>query len=372
MNVSSPLFELYQFGGRRLKSRVVMAPMTRNKSPGGVPGPDVAEYYRSRAEGGVGLIISEGTYIDHPAANGYVRVPAFHGKAALEGWQRVLDGVHAAGTAMIPQLWHVGSVRRPGMEPDPSVPGCGPVSVIEDGREVVVGMTHADIREVVASFARAASDARRLGFDGVEIHGAHGYLIDQFFWAETNRRQDEYGGPAIENRVRFAEEIVKAVRAAVGPGFPIVFRFSQWKSGRYDARIFESVRDLQALLDPLVAAGVDLFHVSTRRFWEPAFDGMPDTLAALTRKLSGRPVIGVGSVGLDKPHESRVAGSRSTFQAAATDVDRVLAALQAREFDLVAVGRALLAEPMWVDKVRAGRFQEIRGLDQEAYRTLVV
>ena len=119
------LFEPFVLGRSVLRNRIVMAPMTRNHSPRGVPGPDVADYYRRRAEGGVGLIITEGTCIDHPGANGYRDVPAFFGDAPLSGWRRVVEAVHGAGARIMAQLWHVGAIRRPGMEPVPSVPGFG-------------------------------------------------------------------------------------------------------------------------------------------------------------------------------------------------------------------------------------------------------
>ncbi len=141
-------------------------------------------------------------------------------------------------------------------------------------------MTQADIDDVVAAFAKAAADAERVGFDGVELHGAHGYLIDQFLWAGTNRRTDAYGGDPVA-RTRFAVEIVQAVRSAVSPGFPVVFRFSQWKADHYDARLAETPEELEAILTPLATAGVDAFHASTRRYWLPEFDGSDLNLAKL-------------------------------------------------------------------------------------------
>jgi 2,4-dienoyl-CoA reductase-like NADH-dependent reductase (Old Yellow Enzyme family) len=134
--------------------------------------------------------------------------------------------------------------------------------------------------------------------DGVEIHGAHGYLIDQFFWEGSNRRDDEYGGD-LAGRSRFAIELIQAVRAAVGPDFPIIFRFSQWKQQDYTARLVQTPQALAAFLQPLSEAGVDIFHCSTRRFWEPEFDGSELNLAGWTRQLTGKPTITVGSVGLD-------------------------------------------------------------------------
>ncbi|NOZ94074.1 MAG: NADH:flavin oxidoreductase [Acidobacteria bacterium] len=363
-----PLFSPFPLGTTTLPNRIVMAPMTRSMSPGGVPTPEVAAYYRRRTEGGVGLIITEGTAIDHPAAAGYPAVPRIHGEDALAGWRRVVDEVHAAGGAIVPQLWHVGSVRQRGMEPDPEVPGYGPSAVPHPGVENAdppVEMREADIAEVIDAFARAAADARATGFDGVEIHGAHGYLIDQFFWERTNRRTDRWGGD-LTARSRFALEIVRAVRRAVGPDFPVIFRFSQWKSGGYDARLVETPEELERFLAPFVDAGVHIFHASTRRYWEPEFPGSDLNLAGWTRKLTGRPAITVGSVGLDTDFFGAFRGA----SAQPTGIDDLLRRLEAGEFDLVAVGRALLADPQWPHKIREGRLDEIAPFTPECLKTL--
>ena len=361
------LFRPFPYGRQQLRNRVVMAPMTRGGCPGGVPGADVVDYYRRRAAGSVGLIVTEGTYIDHPAANGYVDVPAFFG-AALAGWRKVVEAVHAEGALIAPQLWHVGSVRRPPMQPVAGVPGMGPDEIRENGQVVVARMTPDDIRAVTASYARAARAARELGCDGVEIHAAHGYLLDEFIWTAANHRTDEYGGP-LANRSRFAVEVVQAVRAAVGADFPIQFRWSQWKMSDYGVRIADSPAELQALLGPLAAAGVDLFHVSTRRFWEPAFAGSDETLAACTRRMTGKPVIAVGSVGMAAQHESGKLEWRKDRGSAIAHLDRLEAALAADAFDLLAVGRGLLANPDWADKVRAGALDQLLPLTEAHLQT---
>lgn len=355
------LFTAYPFGRTNLRNRLVMAPMTRRHSPDGVPGRDVAAYYARRARGGIGLIVTEGTTIDHPAANGYPDVPRFFGADALAGWAAVVEAVHAAGAAIIPQLWHVGNVRRPGIEPDPTVPGIGPVEIIEDGEVVVKAMAEADIAAVVEAYARAAADAKAVGFDGVEIHGAHGYLLDSFIWRETNRRVDRYGGPAA-NRIRFAAEVVSAMRDAVGSEFPIVYRFSQWKSGNYEARIADTPNELAALLRPLAEAGVDVFHASTRRFWESAFDGSELTLAGWAQQLTGKPAILIGSVGLDRVHETRALRNPENTTVGTTGIARLLEIVAEQDIALVALGRALLADAEWANKIAAGRDSDIRGL----------
>jgi 2,4-dienoyl-CoA reductase-like NADH-dependent reductase (Old Yellow Enzyme family) len=211
------LFRPFQLRGLQVPNRIVMAPMTRSRSPERVPGADVAAYYRRRAEGGVGLIMTEGTYVDHPAAGFDPSVPNFCGERALAGWRRVAEEVHAAGGLIFPQLWHVGMLVSAGQKPAEGLAPIGPQS-----------MAQADIDAVIEAFAKGARDAKTLGFDGVELHGAHGYLIDQFFWEQTNQRTDRYGGD-LASRARFAVDIIQEVRKRVGPDYPLVLRWSQWK-----------------------------------------------------------------------------------------------------------------------------------------------
>ena len=271
------LFRPFDGGGLRLPNRIVMAPMTRCFSPGGVPGENVAAYYRRRAEGGVGLIVTEGAWIPHWAASNDDSAPRFHGEDALAGWKRVVEQVHGAGGRIAPQLWHVGLSRKPDVEnlyvqqTDYSR-AVSPSGILDIGNKVSEPMAEAEIEAVAAAYAQAAADAERLGFDGVELHGAHGYLIDQFFWAETNWRADRYGGDQVA-RTRFAVEVVRAIRARVARDFPLIFRFSQWKLQDYAARMIDTPAGLEAFLAPLVDAGVDVFHCSQRRFWLPEFEG---------------------------------------------------------------------------------------------------
>ncbi|MCW3149919.1 NADH:flavin oxidoreductase [Stutzerimonas stutzeri] len=361
------LFQPFELGSLHLPTRVVMAPMTRSFSPNGVPPADVVEYYRRRAASGVGLIITEGTTVGHAAANGYPQVPRFYGADALAGWKLVVEAVHAAGGRIVPQLWHVGNVRRIGTEPEANVPGYGPMEKRKDDQVVVHGMTKQDIQDVIAAFAQAARDAQAIGMDGVEIHGAHGYLIDQFFWEGSNQRTDEYGG-SLANRSRFAIELIEAVRAAVGPDFPIIFRFSQWKQQDYSARLVQTPEQLGEFLAPLSAAGVDIFHCSTRRFWEPEFEGSELNLAGWTRQLTGKPTITVGSVGLDDEFLQFMVKTDKVAQPA--NIEGLLERLNRQEFDLVAVGRALLVDPDWAQKVREGRMQDILPFSREALKTL--
>jgi 2,4-dienoyl-CoA reductase-like NADH-dependent reductase (Old Yellow Enzyme family) len=354
-----------------LANRVVMAPMTRNFSPAGVPGADVAAYYRRRAEAGVGLILSEGTVIDRPASRNLPRIPFFHGAAALAGWQAVIDGVHAAGGRMGPQLWHTGSTYGGDKAWDQGGPIDSPSGLVAPGQPRGEPMTDAAIADTIAAFGRAAADAKRLGFDTFEIHGAHGYLIDQFFWDGTNRRTDRWGGATLPERSRFAVEVVKAARAAVGPDFPILMRISQWKQQDYAARLAATPDEMTAWLAPLVEAGVDILHCSQRRFWEPEFPAIDGdkglNFAGWAKKLTGAATISVGSVGLTGEFLSAFKGESSR----PASLDGLVERLERDEFDLIAVGRALLADPDWLTKVKAGDTADFKDFSPKAFGELV-
>ena len=356
----SPLLEQADVAGLHLRNRLVMAPMTRQFSPGGIPGEDVVAYYRRRASS-LGLLITEGTYVDHRSAGTSDRVPRFFGAEALAAWRKVAGAVHAEGAAIFPQLWHLGAQRKAGAPPFPDAAVVSPSGLNAAGQAVGEPASARTLAEIAASFARAAADARAAGFDGVELHGAHGYLLDQFHWPATNRRTDAYGGD-VAGRVRFSAEVAAAVRAAVGPDFPVAFRFSQWKVGQYDARIAQTPDELAAFLTPLADAGVSLFHVSTRRYWQPAFEGSDRTLAGWTRHLSGLPVIAIGSVGVATQFQ---AGPDEDAQPTLT-LAPLVDLFRRGEFDLVALGRAVLADPAWASKLAGARLAEIRPYDKSA------
>ncbi|WP_067689040.1 NADH:flavin oxidoreductase [Nocardia jejuensis] len=352
--------------GLTVPNRIVMAPMTRMFSPGGVPGEDVRSYYARRAAAGVGLIVTEGTYVGHDSAGQSDRVPRFHGEDQLAGWAKVVQDVHAAGGKIVPQLWHIGMVRNDGDGPFVDAPAVGPSGIRVDGTEPTGrAMTRTDLDDVIGAFAQAAADAERIGFDGVELHGAHGYLLDQFLWSHTNRRTDSYGGDAVA-RTTFAAEIVAAVRAVVSPEFPVIFRYSQWKQEAYNARLAETPQELEAILAPLAAAGVDAFHASTRRYWLPEFEDSDLNLAGWTKKLTGLPTITVGSVGLDGDFLRAFTGVGAELG----NLDNLVDRMERDEFDLVAVGRALLQDPEWAAKVLAGRMDELKPYDAAALNTL--
>jgi 2,4-dienoyl-CoA reductase-like NADH-dependent reductase (Old Yellow Enzyme family) len=363
----APLFEPFVTRGLVCRNRVAMAPMTRCFSPGGVPGEDVARYYARRAEGGVGLIFTEGSGVDHPAAVGdgglgEDDIPLLDGTAASAGWRRVIDEVHAAGGKIISQLWHQGPLRAGG-GPHPEAPSVRPSGIWgPEGRRAPLPrryrermlartkpVSEGEAQDIIDAFGRSAANAVSLGFDGLAIHGAHGYLIDAFLWDQTNRRTDRFGGD-LSARTTFAVEIIRACRTAAGDALPIVFRWSQWKLQDLDARLVDTPTELATLLTPLADAGVDIFDVSTREFDKPAFAGSTLTLAGWTRRVTGLPTICVGGIGLDKDlYASFREGSHGY-----DNVPRAAELVAAAECDLVAVGRALLLDPDWLQKARQG------------------
>lgn len=362
---TSALFKPFTCKTLDLPNRLVMAPMTRSFSPGGTPTEDVARYYARRAAAEVALIISEGTGVRRPVSLNDPNIPRFHGEEALAGWRGVVEAVHAAGGLMAPQLWHVGAVKGQG-DWSPPGPYDSPSGLSGPGQSLGAAMTGEEIADTIDAFAAAASDAKAIGFDAVELHGAHGYLIDQFFWEGTNVRDDAFGGPSIVERGRFAAEILAAVRAAVGPSFPVIIRLSQWKQQDFTARLAPTPKDMEAWLRPLVDAGADMLHCSQRRFWEPEFEGSDLNFAGWAKKLTGVPTITVGSVGLSGDFFGAFMGESSK----PASLDELERRLDRGDFDLVAVGRALLQDAQWVQKIRQGREDELMDFERSALVTL--
>lgn len=353
------LFSPFSIKSLTLKNRIAMSAMTRGFSAGGVPGGDVAAYYRTRAEGGVGLIITEAVAVERKAASELPGIPIFHDPKAQEGWSTVVAGVHGAGGRIAAQLHHAGALRDPVKMEAPNVPNDEPNT-----------MSDADILDTIGAFARAARIAKKIGFDAVEVHGANGNLIDQFLWKGRNTRSDRWGGSVLA-RTSFATEILKAIRAEVGVDFPVLFRISQFKQGAFDAKIAETPKEFGVIVSALADAGADAFHASQRRFWEPAFDGSTLNLAGWAKRLSGKPAITVGSVGLNGPDITDLLTGKGA-NAGPAGLDELRSQIAQGDFDLVAVGRALLTDPGWTNKVRDGRLQDLRGFDLASLHSLVV
>lgn len=221
--MTEALFTPLQAGALHLKNRVVMAPLTRNRAlpDGNVPGPLAVDYYRQRA--GAGLIISEGTQISH-VGQGYAWTPGIYSPAQIAGWRPVTEAVHGAGGRIVAQIWHVGRVSHTSLQPGGAAP-VGPSALSADSKtfdgtgfvttSVPRALELSEIPGILADYAAAARNALEAGFDGVEIHAANGYLIDQFLRPSANQRTDAYGG-SVENRTRFLAEVVETVAGAIG------------------------------------------------------------------------------------------------------------------------------------------------------------
>jgi len=305
------------------------------------------------------LIVTEGTYPPDPTAGFDPKVPRLHGEAALNGWRHVVEEVHAASGHIFSQIWHLGMQVSSG---PPPAEGQHPV-----GPSGEYAMSQAEIDFAIQAYGQAAASAREVGFDGVELHAAHGYLVDQFFWEKTNQRTDGYGGSLVK-RTRFGVEAIREIRRRVGAEYPVALRFSQWKIDDYDAKIVTTPAELEQFLKPLVDAGVDIFHCSTRRFWEPEFEGSNLNLAGWTKKLTGKPTITVGSITLGADVMTSF-GSPGAIRV--TGIDDMLDRLERGEFDLVAVGRALIANPNWAAQIKAGAIADLLPFDRTVLATLV-
>lgn len=367
--MTSPLFKPLKIKSLNLPNRIVMAPMTRSKSPGGVPGEDVADYYARRAAADVGLIVTEGTTVKRGGSSNDPNVPNFYKPDALAGWKRVVEKVHAVNGLIAPQLWHQGMMRKPGTGPEPDAPTDSPSGITHSGKQVFEAPTSAEVDDMVMAYANAAGEAVRLGFDAIEIHGAHGYLIDEFFWDVMNKRDDRFGG-SLPERATFAGDIIKETRKQVGPDVAIILRFSQWKQQDYTARLAQTPAEFEAFLKVFVDAGVDVLHASQRRYWTAEFPDVDGenglNTAGWAKKLTGLPSITVGSVGLTGDFEKAFRGEGATVR----KLDDLEARLDKGEFDLVAVGRALLQDPDWAKKVREGRISELTNYDAKSLATL--
>ncbi len=365
----APLFKPLTVRGLTIPNRIVMAPMTRSFCPDGVPGQEIAGYYRRRAEAGTGLITTEAIGADHPAALGDAGLgekdlPELAGKSAIAGWKNVVDQVHSAGGKIIPQIWHQGAMRIQESSRHPDSPSISPSGIWGPlGRMTSTDpryfpspeepskppMTEEDIEDVIEGFVRTARNAVSIGFDGIALHGGHGYLIDSFFWSETNRRHDRWGGD-IRRRMEFGVQLVKRIRAAIGEQKPIFFRFSQWKQQDFRASLAASPQELELVLGPLADAGVDLFDASVRYFNTPAFAGSELTLAGWAKKLTGKLSGAVGGVGVGKG----MYDTANQGTVAINNLSLVAERFKREEFDVVSVGRAMLDAPDWTRSARLG------------------
>ncbi len=363
--MTNPMFKPFNCKGLSLPNRIVMAPMTRSQSPGGIPTQAVADYYARRASADVGLIITEGTTINRGGASNDPNIPEFYGEKPLAGWKAVADKVHAVGGKIAPQIWHMGLMRKAGTGAYPDATSDSPSGITHKGKLVTYVPSEADIADMVMAYADAAGQAARLGFDTVELHGAHGYLIDQFFWDAMNIREDRFGGDLV-GRANFAADIIRECKKQMPDDMPLILRFSQWKQQDYTVRLADTPQKLEDFLRVFVDAGIDILHCSQRRFWETEFDGSDLNLAGWAKKLTGLPTISVGSVGLSGDFIGSFGGETSKT----VPLEQLYERMERGEFDLIGIGRAILQDPNWAAKVKADRMDELETFTPAALESL--
>lgn len=348
------LFQKVKLGSTELENRVSVAPMTRTSAtPEGLATGQMASYYTSFARGGFGLIITEGIYPDQKYSQGYFNQPGITDEEQTAAWKKVVDSVHQAGAKIFAQLMHAGALSQGNRFMENSI---GPSSVQPKGEQMQFyggsgsfpkpkEASKEDIQDVIKGFTEAAVRAKTAGFDGVEIHGANGYILDQFLTDYTNQRTDEYGG-SIENRVRLLVEVSNAVREAVGEDFTVGIRISQGKVNDYEHKWVEKEKEAEIIFGQLGKAPLDFIHVTEYEAWQPAFpegegtaaadsafgDGGP-SLAALAKKYGKQPVIANGH--LEKP-------------------ELAVSIVEKGEADVVSLGKGALANHDWVKKVKEG------------------
>ncbi|WP_433158588.1 tRNA-dihydrouridine synthase [Kribbella sp. CA-247076] len=304
--MTHPALQPARLGSHDLTNRLAVAPMTRvSASPDGVPTLEMADYYAEFAAGGFGLVITEGIYPDTAYSQGYFNQPGLATGEHVEGWRAVTARVHAAGRPIVAQLMHAGALSQgsaygtervgpsavqPLGEMMPEYGGSGPWTAPRE-------LTVAEINDVVDGFVAAAANARAAGFDGIEIHAANGYLLDQFITVYTNRRSDSYGGP-VANRIRLTAEVTAAIKAAVPGDFLVGVRLSQTKVNDFEYRWPGGARDGEIIFEALAGAGASYLHIASEgRNWldTARLDG-GQTITGLARRISGLPVIANGGM----------------------------------------------------------------------------
>lgn len=334
MTNTHPALASVRLGTFELANRLAVAPMTRvSAAADGTPTDAMADYYAEFARGGFGLVITEGTYTDTTHSQGYLNQPGLATDTHVAGWRPVTGAVHAAGMPIVAQLMHAGALSQGNSH---GVGTIAPSAVAPRGSmlEEYGGsgawptpheMNAADIEAVIAGFVDAAARARAAGFDGVEIHAANGYLLDQFLTTYTNHRTDEHGG-AVANRIRPAAQIARAVRTAVGADFLVGVRLSQTKVNDFEYRWPGGVRDAEVIFAALADTGIDYLHIASegRNFIDGARLDDGRTITAAARQVTGLPVIANGGM-----HE----------KTQAADV------LDDGHADVLSIGRGALANP---------------------------
>ena len=332
-----PIFSQFTLKNFRLKNRLGVAPMTRMSSvKDSIPRQDVLEFLVRRAQNGAALVYTEAIVTDYESAQGYPGQARLVTKRQIEAWKPVVKAMQAEGAVAIMQMFHCGRVAWPEVNPagrtiapspliprDPNPLNGKPYPVPDE-------MSQFDIDHVIFGFVDTAKGAIAAGFDGVEIHGAHGYLINEFLSAYSNQRHDAYGG-SVGNRYRFAHEIIQAVAPVIPPDKLLTFRISDWGIVDMDVSLFRTKEEYQQIISLLSREPLDAISVSTYDFQKKAF-GTDRNMAQLTREVTSLPLMICGKI-----------YDRATVETALKDADIALSA------------KSMLLNPDWVEDVRQGK-----------------
>jgi len=332
---TSKLIEPVTVGAWNLQTRTAMAPMTRcfADDATGVVGDDVAAYYRRRAADGIGLIITEGIVVS-PRGKGNQGIPGLYTQEQINGWKKVTQAVHKEGSTIIAQIWHVGRLSHhelagnlPPQAPS-AIAAIGEVPRVRKPYDIPEEMSIADIQELIGQYAQAAKNAIEAGFDGVEIHGAHGYLIDQFNSDVSNHRTDRYGGD-LAQRLTLLKEVTKAVIEAIGAERTLI-RFSAHKADNPTYMWEDPEAAIRTFVEAFKEAGATMIHPSIMQFTRVLADGQ--TLHQLVRKYWDGVIVGVGTLDPDTAEQALADGT----------------------IDVAAFGRPLIANPDFLHRVKNG------------------
>lgn len=331
------LFSPFKLNGFNLKNRIGVAPMTRMSSPGdSIPRRDVLDFLIRRAKNGAAIVYTEALVTDYESAQGYPKQARLTTQRQIDAWKPVVQAIQKEGAVAIMQMFHCGRMAYPKINPAGRVIAPSAITPKQDNPmtgapyPVPDAMTQFDIEHVINGFAETAKGAVEAGFDGIEIHGAHGYLINSFLSSYSNQRTDAYGG-SVENRYRFAREVIEAVRQVVPRERLLIFRISNWAGADMGVSLFEDEDEWQQIIKLLSAEPIDAISVSTYDYSEKAF-GTDQRMAQLTREVTDLPIMICGRI-----------------------YDRATAEDALQHADIVLSAKSMLLNPNWVEDIRSGK-----------------
>lgn len=337
-----PLFSNIKIGNRTFNNRLVVAPMTRvSANDNGSANERMKQYYERFAKGGFGAIISEGIYLDESYSQGYENQPGIANEKHVQAWKPVVDAVHDYDTVFIAQLMHAGGQGQGNAYVNGTI---APSDVPPKGEQLEFyggsgpfpkpkQMTEQDIESAKRAFADGARYAKQAGFDGVEIHGANGYLLDQFLTDYLNKREDAYGG-SLEKRLRLMLEVIEEIREAVGEEFIVGIRISQIKVADPDHKWPGGEEDASFIFSELSKTSLDYIHVTDSDATTPAFGKGTRTLAKAAKDFSSLPVIANGKLG---------------------DPGTAVNMIEKEEADIISLGTSALANPDFPNRLYRGK-----------------